>query len=134
MKGSKFGVYLPEDLLKELEECMKSIGIYSKSKVVQEALRLFIAEHRWRTRGYVAGVIGVLYNHNADHVDEELTDIQHRFLDVIISALHIHLDRERCMLIIAVRGDTERIKELMNEIASVKGVLLTRPLLLEAHQ
>ncbi len=133
MKGSKFGVYIPEDLLRDLEACMKSMGIDSKSKVIQEALRLFITEHRWRASGYAAGVIGVLYNHDVGHVDEELTDIQHKFLDIIISALHIHLDRERCMLLIAVRGDTDRIKELINAISGLRGVLLTRPLLLEVQ-
>ncbi len=133
MRGTKFGVYIPEDLLKDLETCMRSMGIDSKSKVIQEALRLFITEHRWRTSGYAAGVIGVLYNHDVGHVDEELTDIQHGFLDIIISALHIHLDRERCMLLIAVRGDTNRIKELINAISGLRGVLLTRPLLLETQ-
>ncbi len=133
VKGTKFGVYIPEDLLRDLEACMKSMGIDSKSKVVQEALRLFITEHRWQTSGYAAGVIGVLYNHDVGHVDEELTDIQHRFLDIIISSLHIHLDRERCMLLIAVRGDTNRIKKLISAISSLRGVLLTRPLLLEAQ-
>ena len=132
-KGYRFGVYIPEDLMRDLDICMKSMGIGSKSRLVQEALRLFIVEHRWRVSGRAAGVVGVLYNHEVDHVDEQLTDIQHSYLDIIVSALHVHLDKERCMLLIVVRGDTNRIQELINTLSGIRGVLLTRPLLLEVR-
>ncbi len=130
--GSRFGVYLPEDLAKELDECMKSMGITSKSRILQEALRLFIAEYKWKNAKSVVGAIGVLYNHEINHIDDVLTDIQHEFLDIIVSALHVHLDKEKCMLLIVVKGDAERVKSLVDSISSLKGVLLVRPLLLEA--
>ncbi len=130
---TKFGVYVPDELLRDLELCMKTTGIKSKSKLVQEALRLFIAEHRWKLAGKAVGIIGVVYNHDVGHVDEELTDLQHEFLDVIVSTVHVHLDKEKCMLAIIVRGDTNRIKNLLNEIMKLRGVLIARPLLLETH-
>ncbi len=131
-KGIKFGIYVPEELAKELEKCMESIGIKSKSKLVREALRLFITEHKWRTVGRATGVIGVIYSHGVSGIDEKLTDIQHGFLDIIVATLHVHLDRERCMLAIIVRGSSDRIKELLNKILALKGVITARPLLLEA--
>lgn len=130
---TKFGVYIPDRLVKDLELCMKTAGIKSKSKLIQEALRLFIAEHRWRLVGRVVGIIGVIYNHSIGHVDERLTDLQHEFLDIVVSTIHVHLDKERCMLAIIVRGDTERIKNLLNNVMRLRGVLIARPLLLEAH-
>ena len=132
MKGSvKFGVYLPEDLARELEECMDITGIKSKSKIIQEALRLFIIEHRWKAVGKASGIIGIIYDHEVKGVDELLTDIQHDYLDVIITTIHVHLDKRKCMLAIIVKGDTNRIKELLNNIMKIKGVLVARPMLLE---
>lgn len=130
-KPVKFGIYLPEDLARELDECMKITGIRKRSKIIQEALRLFIVEHRWKTVGKASGVIGVVYNHEVRGVDEALTDIQHEYLDIIVSTVHVHLDKEKCMLAIIVRGDTGRIKELLSNIMNIKGVLITRPMLLE---
>ncbi|ABN69120.1 putative transcriptional regulator, CopG family [Staphylothermus marinus F1] len=130
-KPVKFGIYLPEDLARELGECMKITGIRKRSKIIQEALRLFIVEHRWKTVGKASGVIGVVYNHEVRGVDEALTDIQHEYLDIIVSTVHVHLDKEKCMLAIIVRGDTGRIKELLSNIMNIKGVLITRPMLLE---
>ncbi len=126
----KFGVYVSEDIARELEKCMATLGVKSKSRLVQEALRYFIAEHRWRLGGRVAGVLGILYDHEIGHADEELTDIQHHYLDVITSALHVHLDERRCMLIIVVRGDSDRIKKLLAEIERVRGVLAAKPMLI----
>ena len=130
--GVKFGVYLNEDLDKGLRECMKTLGIKSRSRAIQEAIQLFIAENKWRLKGKVAGVIGVVYNHDIHGVDEKLTDIQHEYIDIIIATLHVHLTREKCMLAILVRGDSQIIRDLVKEINSVKGVLFVRPMLLEA--
>lgn len=129
----KFGVYIPEDLVTELEEIMRESGIKSKSRIIQEALRMYINEHRWKTMGRICGVVGVVYNHDVPGVDEKLTDIQHDFLDTIIATTHVHLDREKCMLTIIVRGDSGKVKELVNRINNLKGVLLTRTMLLESR-
>ncbi|RLG81279.1 MAG: CopG family transcriptional regulator [Thermoprotei archaeon] len=132
MRGSiKFGVYLPEDLARELGKCMDITGIKSKSKIIQEALRLFIVEHGWKAVGKASGIIGVIYDHEIRGVDELLTDIQHDYIDVIIATMHVHLDKRKCMLTIIVKGDTNRIKDLLNNIMKIKGVLVARPMLLE---
>ena len=129
----RFGVYVPEDLARDLEACMKTLGLKSKSKLVQEALRLFINEHKWKLRGKAVGIVGVVYNHEAQDVDEKLTDIQHEYLDVIISSVHVHLDERRCMLAIIVRGSTKKIRELLNEMIRISGILTVRQMLLAAE-
>lgn len=132
-RKTRFGVYLPRELVNKLDELINITRIGSRSKLVQEALRLFIAEHRWTMGGYVAGALCVLYNHEVESVDEKLTDVQHEFIDVVVSSMHVHLDRETCMLIVAVRGENSRVRELYNKLASTRGVLLVRPVLLEAR-
>ena len=126
----KFGVYLPEDVVKDLEICMASMEIKSKSALVREALKLFINEHRWKAGKKAVGVIGVIYNHHAKDADKKLTDVQHSYLDIVIATMHVHLDEEKCMLAIIVRGNTDRIKKLIGGLSSIKGVEVTRPLLL----
>jgi len=129
-KPLKVGVYIPGDLAEKLLKIMEDTGLSTISKLVQEAIRLFIAEHSWRVGGEVVGVVGVLYDHEVDRVDDKLTDIQHKFLSTIISAVHIHLDERHCLLIIAVRGPSNIVKELVSNIEGVKGVKLVRSMLL----
>lgn len=132
--GIKFGVHIPEELKQDLDECMKALNINNKSLVVREALRLFIVEHRWRVGGLILGVIGIVYDHEAGDIDKQLTDIQHEYLREIIATLHIHVDRQNCMLVLALRGDSKRVKELLTQIIKLRGVKLVRPILMSLEE
>jgi len=128
--GVKFGVYIQRELIEELDRIMLNSGIRNRSKLFQEALRLFIIENRWISSKEVVGSISILYNHDVGDIDKRLTDIQHTFRDIIISSMHIHLDEDTCMLVIAVRGDSQRIKEFLDSIRMLKGTLLVKHSLL----
>jgi len=129
-KPLRVGVYIPKDLAEKLTEIMKDLGADTISRVVQESVRLFIAEHSWRIGGEVVGAVGVLYDHEVDHVDEELTDVQHRFLSIVVSSTHVHLDEKNCLLVVIVKGSSNSIKELVNSIEKIKGVKLVRLMLM----
>ncbi|MEM3967417.1 MAG: ribbon-helix-helix protein, CopG family, partial [Ignisphaera sp.] len=83
--GVKFGVYIQRELIEELDRIMLNSGIRNRSKLLQEALRLFIVENRWISSKEVVGSISILYNHDVGDIDKRLTDIQHTFRDIIIS-------------------------------------------------
>ena len=51
-----------------------------------------------------------------------LNEVQHDFLDVIISTTHIHVGADKCMLIIAVRGLHDRVKNLYMRLAGFKTI------------
>jgi CopG family nickel-responsive transcriptional regulator len=129
-KGVKFGIYLQKELIKEIDEIMMSSSIRNRSKLIQEALRLFIVENRWVTSAEVVGSISILYDHSITNIDEMLTDIQHIFRDVVISSMHVHLDENRCMLVIAVKGSSQRVKEFLDKVRMLKGTLIVRHTLL----
>lgn len=126
----KFGVYLTDELYEKLQEYMDKLSIRSKSKLLQEALRLFIVEHQWKLGGNVVGLIGIIYDHECPDVDNRLTDVQHKYISLIVSTVHVHLDKRKCMLAIIVRGHTEEIRNLLNDLMNIRGVLLTRQILL----
>ncbi len=91
----------------------KELGIMNRSRALQSAATLFITMNKWRfASGNVAGIILLLYNHEESGLEEALTDVQHDHMDVIISALHVHMTRTECLLAIAVKGDVSRIKTL----------------------
>lgn len=133
LKPLRVGVYIPKDLSEKLSIVMNNLRIDSISKVVQEALRLYVTEHSWRTGGEVVGAIGVLYDHDVNHVDEELTDLQHKHMNIVIVATHIHLDQKNCLLIIIVKGSSENIKELVSDIEKQRGIKAVRFMLIPKH-
>jgi metal-responsive CopG/Arc/MetJ family transcriptional regulator len=61
---------------------------------------------------------------NIQQTDEILkTDIQHHFHDIIISTLHVHLEFEKCLEIIAVSGPYTRVKRLKADLQRLKSII-----------
>ncbi len=120
----RISISLPKDLLKELDETIRQVGYESRSKAVHDAIRSLIAEHRWlrEERGVRVGAIITVYEHGKPGLVERLLDIQHHYGEIITSTFHVHLDKENCMEIIAVRGEAEAIRKLAEGIKSMKGV------------
>ncbi|MEZ0393690.1 MAG: CopG family ribbon-helix-helix protein [Desulfurococcaceae archaeon] len=126
----RVGVYIPAELADSLEEIVRGEGLPSISRAVQEALRLYVAERSWRAGGEVVGAIGLVYDHEVAGADEALTDVQHRYLDVIASTVHVHLDERNCLLVIVVRGDAGRVRSLLGDVEGIRGVKAARLMIL----
>ena len=125
----RFSVTVPEDLLEEFDALVSELGC-TRSSAIQRAMRQFMAEHSWMSgKGTVAGVLAVIYDHEARGADEVLIDVQHRFLELVSASLHVHLDERNCLLAIAIRGDVKRVKKLVVELEKIRGVKQVRALL-----
>ncbi|MGC9009733.1 MAG: CopG family ribbon-helix-helix protein [Sulfolobales archaeon] len=118
----KVGVSIPVDLYAKLNDLSKRMGIKSRSRIIQIALREYILNKSIELKQDVdvIGVIGVYYIHGKRHVDEELVEIQHEYLDIIISTQHIHLTKESCAEFIIVRGKISRIEELIRDLSKTE--------------
>ena len=61
---------------------------------------------------------------SVQQTDELLkNDIQHHFHDIIISTMHVHLEYEKCLEIIAVSGPFDRVKRLKDDLQRLKSIL-----------
>jgi len=70
----------------------------------------------------MAGTITIVYNHHRPHVQETLTDLQHKHLDTIVSTLHVHLDHDNCLEVLVVRGKGAVIRSVADHLIAVRGV------------
>ncbi|RLF21089.1 MAG: nickel-responsive transcriptional regulator NikR [Thermoprotei archaeon] len=130
MRIIRTGISIPEDILKRFDELASSLGL-SRSGALRKAMLTFISEHEWkRVKGKVAGALLVLYDHTIHEASNFIAEIQHHYLDIVNSALHLHLDEKRCLEIVAIVGEARRAKELMRDLEKVKGVILTRALII----
>jgi len=115
------GVSFQEELLKSFDETVRELNLGSRSRGIQEAMRTFISQNAWRLPGNqeLAGVILVHYSHEERGLDEELIDVQHEFLDIIPSMMHIHLSKDSCLQIIVIRGKASKVRELIKRLREV---------------
>jgi len=123
-RTTRFSVSLPYPLVKEFDSVWHSMKYTNRSKAVHDALRNYITEHKWMKEegGELMGALVLLYYFDKPALLNTIMQIQHEFENVIASSMHIHLTRDKCLEIIAVKGSAEQTKNLMQKLMARKGV------------
>jgi CopG family nickel-responsive transcriptional regulator len=120
---SRFSVSLPPRLLQQLDGMAKEKGYDNRSQAIADMIRAQLVEHRQKSgSAEIAGTITLVYDHHKQHVQAALTDIQHDHHQVILSTLHVHLDHDNCLEVLAVRGKADVIRKIADELTTAKGV------------
>jgi CopG family nickel-responsive transcriptional regulator len=128
VKIVRVGVTFPPDLLKDFDEVISKTGYENRSKAVQDAVRMFVAEKRWlqEETGNQAGVLMLIYDHDVRGLENALTDIQHDYAHVVCSTMHTHLSERECLEAIAVKGDAAEVRRLSDALGAKRGVKILK--------
>jgi CopG family transcriptional regulator, nickel-responsive regulator len=127
-KVTRIGVTIPPDLLKDFDEIIKKMGYESRSKAIQDSVRLFVSERKWLKEedANQTGIILMVYDHDAKNLDSELTEAQHEHSKIITSTMHIHVSEHDCLEAIAVKGKASEIRQLSDELTTRRGVKILK--------
>jgi CopG family nickel-responsive transcriptional regulator len=127
----RVGVTFPPDLLKDLDEVTGKMGYESRSKAIQDAVRLFISERKWlqEDESNQTGILLMVYDHEVRGLESELTEVQHHHSSLISSTMHIHIGEQDCLEAIAVKGKASEIRKLSNELTTKKGVKILKTMI-----
>ncbi len=123
-KITRIGVSLPKHLLQEFDAIIRNRGYSSRSEAIRDAIRNYIVEYKWleKEEGEVIGVVNVVYDFHYKGTSDMLVAVQHEFIDIITTNLHLH-NKDTCLEMILVRGDMKKIKKLVDRIVAIKGVV-----------
>jgi CopG family nickel-responsive transcriptional regulator len=112
---TRFSVSLPPSLFKAFDDSWKDMGYESRSKAAHDAFRNFISDYKWtRTEtGEIAGTITLVYYLNKPGLLNQIVEAQHKFGNVVTSSMHLHLTKDKCREIIAVKGQVNHIRNLV---------------------
>lgn len=128
-KITRIGVTFPPDLLKDFDEIISKMGYESRSKAIQDAVRLFVTERKWLKEEEASpqtGVILMVYEHDVRGLESDLTESQHDHSELITSTLHVHVSKSDCLEAIAVKGKAREIRHLSDELATKRGVKILK--------
>ena len=131
-KITRVGVTFPPDLLEDFDQIIEKMGYESRSKAIQDAVRLFVSERKWLKEDETAtqtGVLLMVYDHDVKGLEAELTEEQHNHSSLISSTLHIHVSEEDCLEAIAVKGKASEIRKLSDKLATKRGVKILKTMI-----
>jgi CopG family nickel-responsive transcriptional regulator len=121
---SRIGISLPESLLEKFDVIIKNRGYSSRSEGIRDAIRGYIRYYDWMSsiEGERVATITLAYNHKQKGIEDVLGNIQHKYLDIIRSTVHVHLENENCMEVIILEGEGKKIKEILENLVKNKGL------------
>jgi CopG family transcriptional regulator, nickel-responsive regulator len=130
-KVTRIGVTFPPELLKDFDEVISKMGYESRSKAIQDAVRLYVSERKWLKEENTTqtGILLMVYDHEVKGLESELTETQHHHSSLISSTMHIHLGERDCLEAIAVKGKASEIHELSDELTTRRGVKILKTMI-----
>lgn len=119
----RFGVAMEADLLGRFDELIARRQYPNRSEAIRDLVRRELDGYAWETGAKIVATVTLIYDHHVRELTERLTEIQHEFGGAIVSALHVHLDHDHCMEVIAAKGAAAEIRILSERLLGSKGVL-----------
>ncbi|MET0378932.1 MAG: nickel-responsive transcriptional regulator NikR [Spongiibacteraceae bacterium] len=121
---SRISISLAEDLLIDLDLMVANRGFESRSQALSDMINHHLIEHK-RQMGdeIMAGTITLLYDHSTRGLQKQLADLQHRYIDEVISSLHVHLMHNQTMEVILVQGPAGKVQRIADEMITLRGVI-----------
>lgn len=119
----RFGVSVEDELLRKFDDLIEKIGYKSRSEAIRDLIRERLVSEEWKEgEKETVGILGLVYNHEIRELTENLTRIQHKHLDLIVSSTHIHLDHHNCLEVVVLKGKGSLIKKIADELLSTRSV------------
>ncbi len=118
----RFGVSLDSHLLDEFDRLIARKKYATRSEALRDLIRDNLVSSQWDENRETVGTITLVYDHHVRSLTEKLTDIQHDYDNLILSTLHVHLDHDHCLEVLAVRGKGREIRTVADRLIATKGV------------
>jgi len=119
----RFGVSIPEKLLKKFDGYLKTRKYSSRSEGIRDMMRNALVGVEWEDpKAEVMGTISIVYDHHTRELDDKITSLQHNYFENIISATHVHIDAHNCFEVVLVRGPAHVLREIGDSLISSRGV------------
>lgn len=119
----RFSVAIGGELLRKFDRYCADHRYANRSEAVRGLMRsALIEEVIAHDDSETMGVVTLIYNHHAGSVAERLTELQHGQLERVVTTTHVHLDAERCLEVVLLRGPARAVHALADGLIGTKGV------------
>lgn len=119
----RFSVSVEGDLLEQFDSYCKKEQFATRSEAVRQLIRDRLTRRAWETGSHeVAGTLTLVYDHHRPQLRDQLMDLQHDNTDLIVSVLHAHLEHDRCLEVIVLRGPADRLQKIAARLRGLKGI------------
>ncbi|MBD3670344.1 MAG: nickel-responsive transcriptional regulator NikR [Gammaproteobacteria bacterium] len=127
---SRISISLPESLLKELDWMVEVRGFESRSQAIGEMIYQQLSDYKVKLgEEIMAGTINLVYDHSIPGLKKRLSDLQHEYIDEVVSSLSVNLLHAQTMEVVLVQGPADRLRLIADKMIACRGVISGRLLM-----
>jgi CopG family nickel-responsive transcriptional regulator len=117
----RFGVAVEGSLLRELDALARKRGC-TRSELLRDLGRAEVGRAKVPDGVDAVGALTLVYDHHTRDLSEKLTALQHDLGDDVRAAMHVHLSHDLCLEVIVLRGRSDRLAALADQMLAIRGV------------
>src|SRR3989339_174467 len=89
-------ISLNENILEEMANSQTNLGFSGRSELIRAAVRMFLVEMKTQNElsGKMNGVLITSHNQDTEHF---VTNVKHKYEDIISTQLHSRLENGKCL-------------------------------------
>ncbi len=118
-------ISLSDELAQDFDGWMQRRQYGNRSEAVRDLVREALDKERLDQRHpdqWCVANLSYVYDHHARDLAERLTALQHEHHDMVVSAMHVHLDHEACLETLMLRGPVEGVRTFADALIAEPGV------------
>ena len=120
---TRFGVSLDGHLLSSFDRLIRQKEYANRSEAIRDLIRDALVRHEWEDdESEIVGTITLIYDHHVRAISEKLIDGQHAHHHEIISTMHVHLDADNCLEVLAVKGRAREVQQIADRLIGMRGI------------
>jgi CopG family nickel-responsive transcriptional regulator len=119
---SRFGVAMESSLLAQFDQLVRERGA-TRSELFRDLARAEIMRSLSRRRVDAYASVTIVYDHHVRELSERINEMQHELGEQVRSTMHVHLDEDRCLEVIVMRGRADRLQSVAERLFATRGVL-----------
>lgn len=131
---TRFSVSLEPELLEQFDRFCTEGRYATRSEAVRQLIREKLTTVAWaKDANDVAASLTLVFDHHKSNLTERMLEIQHNHTEMIVASMHVHLNHDLCMDVIAFRGPAREMQELAAELSGLKGIYQAQLVIAQAN-
>jgi CopG family nickel-responsive transcriptional regulator len=114
-------ISLNDKILEEMTTSQSTLGFSGRSELIRAAVRMFLTEMKTQDElsGKMNGVLLTSHNQDTEHF---VTNVKHKYEDIITTQLHSRLENGKCLEVFILEGTAERAKQMLKSLQTHKKI------------
>ena len=123
MELERVSLAVEKDLIERFDALVDRAGKGNRSEAIRDLIRKRLVEEEWeRGKKDAVASLTLVYDHGKRELADRLVEAGHEHHHQVLATLHVHLDRDLCLEVLALRGKPADLRHISEHLIGLKGV------------